>query len=415
MKKILGLSAAVVMGLTSTAALASKARILALGEEVEDHYFIEDSRSIFTNASYINNYADTMMLEWGGNGTGSSSFLDTDSSPKAMGGFLKKSGNYVYGIYLGNESNVSTFLRVLASPDTFANGYLASSDNQTDFFIGSETTSGVKWGANLVYTNDKNEATGSANSSDKAMAVRLGAQKDMWEGYANVSLVSESERKNIATPTKFEGKLGLQVGGSYVMNDIKMFVSYKKFDWEQTGGNQAAGVKTDGGFSRYYVGAGKTHKINETDMVFVKAMYNALNVELEYASGKAELTRRALPLTVGYEAQATSWLVFRGSVTHNLMGTAESKNLSTVVGTESGTNGLKRAALAAYNGSTTDGKAEITNSTNVSTGASLLFGNLTIDGFVGLTDSDRTATTQSEKGVLALDNVLTRVGMTYKF
>ena len=58
MKKILGLSAAIVMGLTSTAALASKARILALGEEVEDHYFIEDSRSIFTNASYVNNYAN---------------------------------------------------------------------------------------------------------------------------------------------------------------------------------------------------------------------------------------------------------------------------------------------------------------------------------------------------------------------
>ena len=43
MKKILGLTAAVVMGLTSTTALASKARILALGDEVEDNYFIEDS------------------------------------------------------------------------------------------------------------------------------------------------------------------------------------------------------------------------------------------------------------------------------------------------------------------------------------------------------------------------------------
>ncbi len=414
MKKILGLSAAVVMGLTSTAALASKARILALGEEVEDHYFIEDSRSIFTNASYVNNYANTMMLEWGGNGFGNSSFLDTDSSPKAMGGFLKKSGNYVYGVYLGNESNVSTFLRVLASPDTYTNGYLASSDNQTDFFVGSETTSGVKWGANFVYTKDKNEATGAANSSDKGMAMRLGAQKDMWEGYANVSLVSESERKNNSTPTKFEGKLGLQVGGSYVMNDIKMFASYKQFDWEQTGGNQAAGVKTDGGFTRYFIGAGKTHKINETDMVFVKAMYNALNVELEYASGKAELTRRALPLIVGYEAQATSWLVFRGSVSHNLMGTAESKNLATVVGTENSnmSDGLKYIALGSYSGSPVDGKKTITNSTKINTGASLVFGDLTVDGFVGTTD---TSGSSSKKGIFALDNLMTRVGMTYKF
>ncbi|WP_372651318.1 hypothetical protein [Halobacteriovorax sp.] len=418
MKKILGLSAAVVMGLTSTAALASKARILALGEEVEDHYFIEDSRSIFTNASYINNYADTMMLEWGGTGATSGGTLDQDSDPKAMGGFLKRSGNFVYGVYLGNESNVSSFLRILASP---TGTYLATADNQLDLFIGSELASGIKWGANLVYTDDKKETTGATHSTDKAMAVRLGAQADAWEGYVNVSLASESEKKNLTVPSKFDGKLGLQVGGSYKLKDYKVYASYKQFDWDQIGGNQSAGVKSEGGFSRYFLGAGKVHKINSTDTVTVKAVYNVLNVEMKYASGdKSELTRRALPLVATYEAQATSWLMLRGSVSHNLMGTAESKRLSKVVnGTYS--NGaavvdtLKGLALSSYNGSMTDGETSIGSSTAINAGASLLFGNLTIDGFVGTTAASRATATQSKQGVLALDNLMTRVGMTYKF
>ncbi len=417
MKKILGLTAAAVMGLTSTTALASKARILALGEEVEDHYFIEDSRSIFTNASYVNNYADTMMLEWGGTGATSGGTLDQDSDPKAMGGFLRKSGNFVYGVYLGNESNVSSFLRILASP---SGQYLATADNQLDLFIGSELSSGIKWGANFVYTNDKNEATGATNSSDKAMAVRLGAQADMWEGYANISLASESEKKNLGTPSKFDGKLGFQLGGSYKMDDYKFYASYKQFDWDQTGGNQAAGVKTEGGFSRYFLGAGKIVKVNETDTFTVKAVYNVLNVELKYSADKAELTRTALPLVATYEAKAASWLMLRGSVSHNLIGKAESKRLSKAVnGTYS--NGaavvdtLKGLALASYNGSMTDGEKSIANGTAINAGASLLFGNLTVDGFVGTTAASRAAATQSKQGVLALDNLMTRVGMTYKF
>jgi hypothetical protein len=416
MKKILGLSVIAAMGLASTTTLASKARIIALGEEVEDQYFIEDSRSIFTNAAYVNNYSDSLMLEWGGSGSTSGNYLDQDSDPKAMGGFLKKSGNFTYGVYLGNESNVSSFLRIAASPDDLTTAtYLENADNQVDFFIGSEMANGIKWGANFLYTSDSNEPSGvnTAYSEDSAMAVRFGALATNWEGYVNLSLKSESEKKNLTPASKFDGKFGIQAGGSYTMNEYKMYASYKTFTWEQTGGNQAAGVKTDGGFNRLFVGVGKTHKINSTDTVTLRAYFDSLNIEMKYASGTAELKRTALPIIASYEANATSWLQLRGSVNYNLIGTAESKNLSTFVGTESGSlsNSLKYKALASYNGSLTNGKSTIEDGTGVRAGASLLFGKLTVDGVIGAS----TAAGSAKTGVLQLDNLLTRVGMTYNF
>lgn len=409
MKKLLVTAAT--LALASGSAYASKARILALGEEVEDHFFIEDSRSIFTNAAYANNYADTVMLEWGGNG--SNGILDTDTSPKAMGGFLRKAGNYTYGAYLGNESNVSSFLRIISSNNT-GTQFLPTSDNQLDFFFAGEGSS-VKWGTNLLYSSSENKrAAGAGNSEDSALSMRFGALGTNWEGFANVSLKSEAEDKQQTNAPKFEGKLGFQVGGSYSMNDYKFHGSFKKFDWEQT----ASGTKTDGGFTRIDVGAGKIMKVNNTDMVFTRLQYTKLDIELDYASGKAELNRSALPLVVGYEGMATSWLKLRGSISHNLIGTVEQQNLATAGGGVA----LKVGAISNYGGdATTNNKKEstIANSTTVNAGATLVFGNLEIDGFIGATEIGRNATnaaTASRKdGVLETDNLLTRVGMTYKF
>lgn len=405
MKKIL-LTAAALSALT-TSVYATKARILALGDEVEDNYFQMDDRYIFTNASYANEYADMAFLEWGGTAATSLSALDQDKDPKAMGGFLTKSGNFVYGAYLGNESNVSSFLRILASP-LAANEYLTTADNQLDLFIAGGDK--VKWGANFIYTKGEDTTDSTGKSEDSAMALKTGVHGDNWDGFLNLSLKSESEDTTLTNDPKFEGKLGIQLGGSYVMNGMKFHGAFKKFDWEQTLND----VKTDGGFSRIDLGVGHTIAVNDTDSVIIRTQFTKISVNLDYTAGKAELDTTELPLIVGYEAKANSWLTLRGSVSHNLMGTAESKNLSSIP-LASNTNSLQYAAIASYNGSTTDGKKTIANSTNVSAGASLNFGKLAIDGFVGTTGVDRNATGAAEQGVLSTDNLLTRVGMTYKF
>ncbi len=426
MNKIL--TVAMALALTSTSAYATKARILALGEEVEDHFFHEDSRSIFTNAAYVNDYADMLTLEWGGTASASGGALDTDAAPKAMGGFLRKSGNFVYGAYLGNESNVSSFLRIISSDgnnvtfgdqnsNTINDGILlAPADNQIDLFLGSQA-SGLDWGVNFVYTKGENTGNGTYTSEDKAMASRFGVKAKNWDAFANISLASESTTDFVnagLNDVKFDGKLGFQLGGSYLMGNGKFHAAFKKFDWDQSLGT----TTTEGGFTRYDVGYGVTHKVNTTDMVFARAYYSKLEVELSYTGAAATLDRSYAPIIIGYEAQATSWLTLRGSITHDILNKVEEKNLAqfTVAGSgvDSEVRRLQQAAISSYGASGSDGEVS-SGDTTVQAGATLTFGNLDIDGFIGLGNVATSVDKDKNTGSLNLDTALTRVGMTYKF
>src|SRR5690606_28970424 len=110
MKKIIALAGLAVLA-TNTAE-ASKARLLALGENLETAgaLYFSDNRNIFQNAAYIHEYKDGIYLEWGAQGTEFNSNytvpgannnlankMDTDTNPQAEGGFLKSHGKYVYG------------------------------------------------------------------------------------------------------------------------------------------------------------------------------------------------------------------------------------------------------------------------------------------------------------------------------
>ena len=93
-----------------------------------------------------------------------------------------------------------------------------------------------------------------------------------------------------------------------------------------------------------------------------------------------------LPVTFGFEADATSWLTLRGSVGQNVI-----------------LNNRKNGA----------NKSSDANTTTVNGGATLNFGKLAVDGLVGTTSSAGVAGTKN--GVLSTSNLLTRVGVTYNF
>ncbi|WP_412473779.1 hypothetical protein [Halobacteriovorax sp. YZS-1-1] len=376
---------AATLALLSTSAYATKARLLALGDEVEDNYYTMDDRYIFTNASYVNNYGDMVVLEYGEEGVGSgSSTLDTDGDPKPMGGFFKKMGKFTYGVYLGNESNVSTSLRIISSTPTATANYLASADNQIDLFIAGQA--GVNWGASFTYASSERNVVGLDGSTnnemdDSAMAIRLGANKDNWEGYANISLQSESENKT--TGNKFDGTLGVQVGGSYTFNqDTKVYGTYKTFSWDQT----RLTNEEEGEFSRLEVGAGKEYKI-DGGMVFARTAFQMLNVEVDAASGKASLDTINLPVVIGAEAKATDWLTLRGSVTQSIYSNADSKDLSNAI-LGGASNTLGAAVMANYYGSFTNGETSFENTTRVAVGATLTYKTVNVDVYTGSNGED---------------------------
>lgn len=442
------------LGLLASNAYATQARLIALGmDELDDEgsYYIKDSRNIFLNAAYVNDFADRVILELGDDGRepigigSAGTTVEQDDNPKAQGGFLKKSGDFVYGLYYGNESNTSSFLRIAGSGiastslaaavagggGTPTSGMLGTSDNQIDLFFGWEAAS-LQWGANLVYTDSEDEAE---RREDTGSAVRLGVKDgDAWDFHVNVSTSNKSERtsnvqNNLAVfgwtaqgdvRDEFKGKFGIHVGGSFNMNQWgRVFGYVKTFSWEQTDGYDYTGVNTlnpgndtldgqeagkegtsDGKFTTIELGWGKAEEITSTSTLFYSVRAKKVDVNLELGQ-EVEVNNLTIPVVLGYEAQANSWLTLRGSITHNLYGTKDNKNFNYA-------NPIARNLVGAVYGS--EGKGSIENSTTVNAGATLGFGNLSIDGMIGTSDA-----ASKTDGELNLDELMSTVAMTYLF
>lgn len=399
----------------TTSAYATKARVEALGQSGEDNYFIKDSRSIWYNASHIHDYADTMFVEWGRNGgssTTTTAGTDGEGNPKAQGGFLKTHGDWVYGVHLGEESNTSILLRMTAESGGGASLDLLYPDNVVDVFVG-RNQGNVKWGANLMYTSSETDVSNAPASGKEqsAMALRLGAQGENWEGHANISLKGETKTK-AANPEEFDGKTAFHVGGAYNLGMGKVIANYKSAAWDIKNATQTTAV--EGKYTQMWLGYGLEKSYGE-GTVYTQVYYRNTKVELAYTGAPAELTHTILPLVVGFEAKATDWLTWRGSVSGNLMGNVKNKGLRAAVLDTNALGTVNAVFGTTTNTGTEEVKKTLGDQVAVNGGASLTFGKLVLDGMVGTTSNARQAASSSKKGVLALDNLITRVGMTYAF
>jgi hypothetical protein len=446
MKKILLIGSA--LTLISTSAMASQARLLALGMKETDNdgmYHISDARNIFLNPAYVNLYSNYATVEFGKFGAKAATTpttapgaatVDQYQEPKAQGGAFRTVGDLVYGVYLGNESNTSSLLRVVGTSAaaildgatsltpglTFGAGssskMLQTTDNQVDIFIGGDA--GIKWGANALYAHGSDETR---SAKDTAIATRFGLIGSNWDAHLNLSLASKAESSDALTfvsaplnetvRQEFKGKLGVQLGGSYVITgNNRVFGYVKHYGWEQTDsyskyasfagiGGQSGTVKGD--FTSYYLGWGTHTDVNTTDKVYVSLAAKKTDVNVKFAS-KGEVRHLVVPLTLSYEATATEWLVLRGSIIQNIYGKRDNKGLGSL-------NLVAQGLITPIYGG--NGKTTLANSTEVNAGATLKFGNLALDGLVGTTGS--TGTSNSKTGVLSLENLLTKAALTYNF
>jgi hypothetical protein len=387
-------------------ASATIARLKALGMTETDNegsYFIQDDRNIFLNVANVNNYSDTVILEWGNTGNGFG--IDADNAPLAKGGVLKKSGEYTYGIYLGGESNTSRLLRIVGSSNNAT--MLEKADNQIEAFVGSKASFG-DWGVSIVYTDDDFQST-TSRRKDSAHALKLGVNGDKWDAFANISTGTYVERVDSGVVSYFDGKLGFHLGGGYQATENgRVYGFVKKFDWEQYA--LAFDPDTvDGGFLTYALGYGTQHKSGKGTL-FTSVEYRHKEVSADFST-KTEAKNVLVPLMVAYEYDATSWLTLRGSVTQNLYGYRENNNYSNLI-----TNG-QTVANAEFGADTGGKKVTLSDSTDVRAGASLNFGKVRIDGLIGVGGVDGTinAAAIQERGALDLDRLMARVGMVYSF
>ena len=316
----------------TTSVFATTARMEALGQDgSKGSFYMMDTRNVFRNAAHINQMKDYMALE-------TSNGLASERS--AEGSFFRENGDFSYGVALGDT--VGNY-----NSEMTGTGF-TEEKNRLRLFIGGDM--GVEWGASLYYSKSKDEANTTENS---AMGLGLGMSMGDIEAYANVDLKNEAEKGT----DKFEADTGFNVGASYRWSGYTFFADYVSGGAETT----IASVKGEADRNSMTVGVGRIHELSSTAR---------LNMDLSYATtttgnGANEVKTTALPLTIGFEADANSWLALRGSVSQNIF----------IGDTE------------------TAGKKATNGSTKVSGGATLNFGKLKVDAMLG----NRTSSTGGEE------------------
>ncbi len=370
MKKqlVLGLGLAVL----AAPAFATKARLQALGEDTNGSFYINDNRNVFLNSAQVNNHKDLVSLEWG---TGAAT-EGGDNTPNAEGGIYKSMNNMVYGVQLGRGLSFNE-----GAEDVVAGAFDAS--NAIDLFVGGDA--GFKWGANLTYasSNDKDNTT-PKKAEAEVLDLNVGAIFGDFTAFVKYGAMGNSEDKLAGTAYDIKRSNDITVGGTYQMNDYTVFAQYGMVDFE----DKKSKKETEE--TNYLLGVGRQDKLNDKTTLFTKLQYSQ-----EESSDKkpktTDQTVQSVPVTIGLEHDATSWLTLRGSISQNLWSKDKDKTAKT--------------------------NKTTANSTNVNAGATLKFGELSFDGVIGTDDNTTagTGSTTTEKGILSTDNLMTRVSMTYKF
>ncbi len=383
------LTVALGLAVLATPAFATKARLQALGEDSYGSFYVNDNRNIWLNAAQINNHKDLVTYEFGTENT-----TDNAETPRGEGGVYKSMGNMTYGLHFGGASNTSNGLRAAAGVTS------ANETNNIDAFVGGDA--GLKWGANLGYSKNANENR-AAGVSSEALRTRLGVIMGDTQGYANINLINRAKGLNSGS-NKFEGDLGYQIGAIHAWNGNSLFADYRSFTAEATN----SGTKNDLGFKQLQVGIGRVERLNDKTNLFVKASYVNVNAENDRLTGinttfgttatscgtgaAAILCEKykgnSVPVVVGLETDATSWLTLRASIQQTIWGVEKDKS----------------------------NERTFADSTEVNAGASLKFGEFTVDGVIGNdTDGNTTAARGTDSGTIRTDSLMSRVAMTYRF
>ena len=294
MKKHIAIAAG--LAVLSTSAFATKSRMEALGQDdSQGSFYIQDTRNVFRNAAGVNDMTNYVVTEWGSTASG---------NPE--GGFFRSAGQFNYGVYL--NSNVAGGVTHTNGTNTGA----LSEDNRVTAFVGGDM--GVKWGASVYHSSSEDETA--VKKDHGSMGLGLGVEKGAIDGYVNVKLKDEAKGNTAFAGSKSEAD-SMQVGLGYDWMDYKFFADYSKANQEVTNVTAGAGKAFETEVTTLIVGVGHAHEVSATSRLYTDLQYVSEETNDKVTPNKSKDTK--LPLTIGFEADATSWLALRGSISQNVI------------------------------------------------------------------------------------------------
>lgn len=376
MKKLL----VVALALTSVNAFATRARVTALANSPH----LIDAQTVYSNPADMFYVAgDYVNLEAGATSVSSTNAAGNSSDGRngknnAEGMIVRSWGDAKMGLALGHMSDLSLKLRSIgqmAFTNPVLQGGLNSSvpnfhqQNPIELSYGMKAGD-LAWAGTLVYSNFNNKTA--ANEKESSMGARFGMRMGALDVKAGLGLGNTYENAQ----GKFKGDMGITAGAGYAVNTLYFNVKAEMggFKVENTGGTEI--MKASGMNLGAYVTDSLKKDGNE---FFYGAGIENSDYKITVPTGDKKMTALSLPIWIGLEADAASWLTLRGSVKQNVI-LNDSKN--ELQGTE---------------------YAPGPNTTTISAGAGLKFNKINVD------------TAVTSESATAMNDLKGQVGMTYVF
>lgn len=380
MKKLLTLA----LVLSSASAFATRARVTALGNSAH----LTDVSGVYGTPSDMVSLGDSLTLESGvtANGFTTTGVAPdaTDSSDANLGAeglLIRSMGDAKFAIGLGHDDATSFMNRGMANAIKVNSSLTyAIRSQQNPLFLAYATKMGdMNVGAGLRYSNFDDKK---GDEKESSMGLTLDASTSKWDVALDLGLTDEwkTGATNASPGDSFKGKSAIALTGGYNVTD-SLYVN---------AGFMSGGFKMEDNSAEVAdveytnITAGVTESIKKDGTEF---FYGAglLSASAKEKTSDTKVTSLKMPLIIGLEAEANSWLVIRGSVTQNLLLVDSDKT------TTAATTAVETAPGA--------------NSTKLAAGAGLKFNKLTVDGSILAAGSQ----------VINSANLLGTVGLTYAF
>ncbi len=360
MKKLLVLA----LALASVNAFATRARYNALANSPH----LVDTQTVYTNpADMFFVGSDYATIE-----TGKSTATTTTDGAEGM--VVRSMGDSKMGLSLGHDSENAILLRAAAGMP----GAISAQQNPIELSYGQKAGD-LAWAGTFVYSNYKDKVK---NAKEDSMGLRGGIRMGALDASLRLGLANNATSGDGTTAINFKGTTGIGAGVGYLVDSIYLAADVvlagykkevggaetKKFDSTTIKLSATTSHKKDG--SEFFYGAGLT------------------NVSQKESVSDTKITSLNLPVWMGLEVDANSWLTLRGSVTQSVL-----------------INDSKTETAGTASSDLSPGA----NNTLASVGAGLKFNKITVDG--SLSDLSGATAGQTLNG----NNLLGQVGLTYMF
>lgn len=342
-------------------------------------FWYDDEYNVFYNPATIMNHKNYVVIQKGVEG----GWFDGVGDNFAYGVYVNRGGSTAVGSQVSGTGTVVPGLNgraaFIGAGNGIGGGAAMATQRPIDLFFGGDM--GVKWGAHVAWSYNRDHAGTAVASTDEAPKagevttrywhLDLGVEVMGFEPWAGVTLNSKYQDTSYDSPAT-QDLNEFNVGVRYKYENWTPYVSYKKYR-ESGRAPLATAIQTQTRMNTLGLGVGHATKVADgvTVSKHVGLFYNNTDDTTAAVELNKNYKQYILPLTVNVEADATSWLVLRAGATYDFWN--EVKADRKVAAPASGTDT-----------SPVDVKKSLAGNTTFRLGSTFKFGKLNVDSAFGV-------------------------------